>query len=197
MVTPQVAIQTSMKKHPVNSANDTFPDEGLQAWCIVAGSFGLSMGFSANANVVLAVPKVVSTVGRPMTGGVANRFGRINTQSGLIALDAFAGFVIWLLFDNSLIELDMFSVIFGLASRSFLGLAPAYIRQICRASEIDGRIGLIYTIASFTTLICVPTGGGMLDKVGKRAMMMGLFEAPLDMASKDFKLVKMLKEKSG
>lgn len=84
-----------------------------------------------------------------MAGGVADRFGRINTQTGLIALGAFAVFVIWLPFGNSLAGLYLFSVIFGLASGSFLSLAPACIGQISRASEVGGRFGLTYSIVSF------------------------------------------------
>lgn len=84
-----------------------------------------------------------------MAGGVADRFGRINTQTALIALGAFAVFVIWLPFGDSLTGLYIFSVIFGLASGSFLSLAPACIGQISKASEVGGRFGLTYSIVSF------------------------------------------------
>ncbi|KAJ5497679.1 Major facilitator superfamily domain general substrate transporter [Penicillium expansum] len=134
-------------------------------------TYVIMQGFSTNTSVVLlAVQNVASTIGRLVAGGVADRFGRINTQTGLIALGAFAVFVIWLPFGNSLIGLYMFSVIFGLASGSFLSLAPACIGQISRASEVGGRFGLTYSIVSFATLICIPIGGEMLDKVGKQAM---------------------------
>jgi MFS family permease len=83
-----------------------------------------------------------------MAGGVGDRFGRINTQTALIVLGALAVFVIWLPFGNTLIGLYMFSVIFGLASGSFLSLAPACIGQISKASEVGGRFGLTYSIVS-------------------------------------------------
>ncbi|KAJ5401123.1 hypothetical protein N7465_011612 [Penicillium sp. CMV-2018d] len=134
-------------------------------------TYVVMQGFSTSTSVVLlAVLNVASTIGRLVAGGVADRFGRINTQTGLIALGALAVFVIWLPFGNSLAGLYVFSVIFGLASGSFLSLAPACIGQISRASEVGGRFGLTYSIVSFATLICIPIGGEMLDKVGKRAM---------------------------
>ncbi|KAJ6069231.1 hypothetical protein N7499_011118 [Penicillium canescens] len=128
-------------------------------------------GFSTNTSVLLlSVLNIASTVGRLLAGGIADRYGRINTQAALIALGAVAVFVIWLPFGNTLAGLYTFSSVFGLASGSFLSLAPACIGQISKASEVGGRFGLTYSIVSFATLICIPIGGEMLDKVGKRAM---------------------------
>lgn len=90
-----------------------------------------------------------STIGRLGAGGVADRYGRINTQATLIAVGVFAVFVIWLPFGNTLAGLYMFSIVFGLASGSFLSLAPACIGQISKASEVGGRFGLTYSIVSF------------------------------------------------
>ncbi|CAG8016518.1 unnamed protein product [Penicillium olsonii] len=134
-------------------------------------TYVVMQGFSTNDSVyLLAVLSICSTIGRLVAGGVADRYGRINTQAALIALGVFAVFVIWLPFGNTLPGLYMFSSIFGLASGSFLSLAPACIGQISKASEVGGRFGLTYSIVSIATLICIPTGGEMLDKVGKRAM---------------------------
>lgn len=90
-----------------------------------------------------------STIGRLVTGAVADRYGRINTQVILIFAGATAVFVIWLPFGNTLPGLYVFSVIFGLASGSFLSLGPACISQISKASEVGGRFGLTYCIVSF------------------------------------------------
>lgn len=90
-----------------------------------------------------------STIGRLVSGGVADRYGRINTQAILISVGAIAVFVIWLPLGNTLPGLYVFSVIFGLASGSFLSLAPACISQISKASEVGGRFGLTNCIVSF------------------------------------------------
>lgn len=89
-----------------------------------------------------------STIGRLIAGGIADKYGRINTQTGLICLGALAIFAIWLPFGNTLPGLYLFSCIFGLASGSFLSLAPACIGQVSKASEVGGRFGICYSIVS-------------------------------------------------
>lgn len=90
-----------------------------------------------------------STLGRLIAGGIADKYGRINTQTGLICLGVIAIFAIWLPFGNTLPGLYMYSSVFGLASGSFLSLAPACIGQISKASEVGGRFGICYSIVSF------------------------------------------------
>ncbi|KAJ5672978.1 MFS general substrate transporter [Penicillium longicatenatum] len=134
-------------------------------------TYVVMQGFSTSTSVILlAVLSVFSTVGRLMAGGIADRYGRINTQAILIALGALAIFIIWLPFGDTLPGLYMFSAVFGLASGSFLSLAPACIGQISQASEVGGRFGICYSLVSIATLICIPIGGEMLQKVGKKAM---------------------------
>ncbi|KAJ5947752.1 MFS general substrate transporter [Penicillium verhagenii] len=134
-------------------------------------TYVVMQGFSTSTSVILlAVLSIFSTVGRLMAGGIADKYGRINTQAVLIALGVLAIFVIWLPFGDTLPGLYMFSTVFGLASGSFLSLAPACIGQISKASEVGGRFGICYSIVSIATLICIPIGGEMLQKVGKRAM---------------------------
>lgn len=89
-----------------------------------------------------------STIGRLITGVIADKYGRINTQTGLICLGALAIFTIWLPFGHTLPGLYVFSCVFGLASGSFLSLAPACIGQISKASEVGGRFGICYSIVS-------------------------------------------------
>ncbi|KAJ5386849.1 MFS general substrate transporter [Penicillium cosmopolitanum] len=122
-------------------------------------TYVVMQGFSTSTSVILlSLLNVCSTIGRLIAGGVADKYGRINTQTALIAVGVFAVFVIWLPFGNTLPGLYVFSCVFGLASGSFLSLAPACIGQISKASEVGG------------TLICIPIGGEMLEKVGKQAM---------------------------
>ncbi|CAL5875267.1 uncharacterized protein PFLUO_LOCUS9571 [Penicillium psychrofluorescens] len=134
-------------------------------------TYVVMQGFSTSTSVILlSILNVASTVGRLIAGAVGDRYGRINTQTGLIALGAITIFTIWLPFGNTLSGLYTFSVLFGLASGSFLSLAPACIGQISKASEAGGRFGICYSMVSLATLICIPIGGEMLEQVGKRAM---------------------------
>ncbi|OKP15068.1 hypothetical protein PENSUB_3049 [Penicillium subrubescens] len=134
-------------------------------------TYVVMQGFSVSTSVILlSILNVFSTIGRLITGLIADKYGRINTQTGLICLGALAIFTIWLPFGHTLPGLYVFSCVFGLASGSFLSLAPACIGQISKASEVGGRFGICYSIVSLATLICIPIGGEMLEKVGSRAM---------------------------
>ncbi|KAJ5151294.1 MFS general substrate transporter, partial [Penicillium canariense] len=141
-------------------------------------TYVVMQGFSVSTSVILlsvqnvlslAFPgRAFSTLGRLMAGAIADRYGRINTQAGLVCLGALAIFAIWLPFGNTLPGLYVFSCVFGLASGSFLSLAPACIGQISKASEV-GELECA-DADSVSTLVCIPIGGEMLEKVGSRAM---------------------------
>ncbi|PWY76498.1 MFS general substrate transporter [Aspergillus sclerotioniger CBS 115572] len=134
-------------------------------------TYVVMQGFSTTTSIILlSILNVFSTIGRLIAGGVADKYGRINTQVGLISLGAFAVFAIWLPFGHKLAGLYIFSCIYGMASGSFLSLAPACIGQISKASEVGGRFGLCYLAVSFATLISIPIGGEMIETVGKQAM---------------------------
>ncbi|KAJ5676145.1 MFS general substrate transporter [Penicillium macrosclerotiorum] len=134
-------------------------------------TYVVMQGFTTGTSVILlSILNTFSTIGRLLAGGIADKYGRINTQAGLIACGIFAIFVIWLPFGNTLPGLYMFSCVFGMASGSFLSLAPTCIGQISNASEVGGRFGICYSIVSVATLVCIPIGGEMLEKVGTRAM---------------------------
>ncbi|PYH91011.1 MFS general substrate transporter [Aspergillus ellipticus CBS 707.79] len=134
-------------------------------------TYVVMQGYSTNTSIILlSILNVFSCIGRLFAGAIADKYGRLNTQTVLVAFAALVVFVVWLPFGNTLAGLYMFSILFGLASGSFLSLAPVCIGQISKASEIGGRFGTCYSIVSIATLICIPIGGEMLDKVGKQAM---------------------------
>ncbi|KAJ5171950.1 MFS general substrate transporter [Penicillium capsulatum] len=152
-------------------------------------TYVVMQGYSDSTSaILLALLNVFSTIGRLLAGGIADEYGRINTQTGLICVGVLAIFAIWLPFGNALAGLYVFSCVFGLASGSFISLAPACIGQISKASEVGGRFGICYSMVSFayvlpsffcllpspadphSTLICIPIGGEMLESVGKQAM---------------------------
>ncbi|KAI9038972.1 MFS general substrate transporter [Aspergillus affinis] len=134
-------------------------------------TYVMMQGYSSNTSaILLSILNVASFVGRLSAGAVADSYGRLNTQIFLIGMGSIIIFAVWLPFGSSLAGLYVFSVLFGLASGSFLSLAPVCIGQISPASEIGGRFGTCYSIVSLATLICIPIGGEMLEKVGKQAM---------------------------
>ncbi|RDH31876.1 major facilitator superfamily domain-containing protein [Aspergillus welwitschiae] len=134
-------------------------------------TYVVMQGFGTTTSIILlSILNVFSTIGRLVAGGVADKYGRINTQIGLLGLGAVAVFVIWLPFGSKLAGLYIFSCVYGFASGSFISLAPACIGQISKASEVGGRFGVCYLTVSFATLISIPIGGEMIETVGKPAM---------------------------
>ncbi|PWY80717.1 MFS general substrate transporter [Aspergillus heteromorphus CBS 117.55] len=134
-------------------------------------TYVVMQGYSTNTSIILlSILNVFSCIGRLFAGATADKYGRLNTQTVLIAFAAVVVFVVWLPFGNTLVGLYLFSILFGLASGSFLSLAPVCIGQISKASEIGGRFGTCYSIVSIATLVSIPIGGEMLDAVGKQAM---------------------------
>ncbi|KAF9885075.1 hypothetical protein FE257_000806 [Aspergillus nanangensis] len=138
-------------------------------------TFIVMQGFSVDSSVnLLAVLNVCSCVGRLIAGRVGDRYGRLNVLIILITSAVFAIFVVLYPFRRSLPALYVFSAIYGLCSGSFISLAPVCIRQVSPAKEIGMRFGTCYCLVSFATLICIPIGGEMLEKVGPGVVVLWL-----------------------
>ncbi|PLB39762.1 MCT family MFS transporter [Aspergillus candidus] len=132
-------------------------------------------GFSTSASVyTLVVLNVCSCIGRLLAGRIADRYGRLNVLIILISAAVITIFVILYPFSHHLPALYLFSALYGLFSGSFISLAPVCIRQVSHAKEIGMRFGTCYCLVSFATLICIPIGGEVLEKVGSRIVVVWL-----------------------
>ncbi|KAL2822265.1 major facilitator superfamily domain-containing protein [Aspergillus cavernicola] len=131
-------------------------------------TYVVKQGFSSSQSVnLLVVLNVFNCVARFIAGGVSDRYGRLNILISLI-------FAILYPFSHSIIALYIFCATYGLASGSFISLAPVCVRQISAAKEIGMRFGTLYCLVSFATLICIPIGGEMLEKVGAHMVVVWL-----------------------
>ncbi|KAE8149815.1 monocarboxylate transporter [Aspergillus avenaceus] len=138
-------------------------------------TFVKQQGFSTSASVyTLVVLNICSCVGRLIAGRVADRYGRINVLIVLIMSAVLVIFVVLYPFSHKLSALYTFSALYGLCSGSFISLAPVCIRQVSNAKEIGMRFGTCYCLVSFATLICIPIGGEMLEKVGAQIVVIWL-----------------------
>ncbi|OOO06480.1 monocarboxylate transporter [Aspergillus flavus] len=132
-------------------------------------------GFNTSASVyTLVVLNVCSCIGRLIAGRIADRYGRLNVLIILIFSAVLTMFAILYPFSGHLSALYVFSALYGLCSGSFISLAPVCIRQVSNAKEIGMRFGTCYCLVSFATLICIPIGGEMLEKVGSRIVVIWL-----------------------
>ncbi|KAL3460909.1 major facilitator superfamily domain-containing protein [Aspergillus heterothallicus] len=130
-------------------------------------TYVLAQGFSSASSVnLLVVLNVTNCVGRLIAGRVADTYGRLNVLIILIFLAIILIFTILYPFSHSLAALYIFCALYGVTSGSFICLAPVCVRQISPAKEIGMRFGTFYCLVSFATLICIPVGGEMLEKIG-------------------------------
>ncbi|KAI9370245.1 major facilitator superfamily domain-containing protein [Aspergillus egyptiacus] len=138
-------------------------------------TYVVDQGFSTSQSVnLLVILNVFNCVGRLIAGRVADLYGRLNVLLVLIACGIVLIFAILYPFSHSIVALYIFCALYGLSSGSFISLAPVCVRQISPAKEIGMRFGTLYCFVSFATLICIPIGGEMLEKVGGQNMVVYL-----------------------
>ncbi|KAK1757203.1 major facilitator superfamily domain-containing protein [Echria macrotheca] len=117
---------------------------------------------ATEAYVLLSYLNAASVVGRVMPGFLADRFGRFNviivTITGCVA----TVLALWLPAGRSGSMLIAFSVLFGFASGSNLGLIPVCLGQLCDSRHYGRYFSTAMMVASFGTLSSVPIGGALL-----------------------------------
>ncbi|KAH8692270.1 monocarboxylate transporter [Talaromyces proteolyticus] len=152
------------------------------AWCLeleffslmgIYPTFIIAQGFSADTSIyLLVILNVSSLFGRLIAGRLGDRYGRLNTLMTIIVVGILCIFSILYPFSHSLPALYTFSCLYGLASGSFISLAPVCIRQVSDVKEIGLRFGTCYSLVSFATLISIPIAGEILGKVGSKALVL-------------------------
>lgn len=104
-----------------------------------------------------------SVLGRVLPGFLADRFGRFNVIIVTIAMCVVTVLALWLPAGTSKALLIVYSVLFGFASGSNLGLVPVCLGQLCDHRKYGRLYSTAMMVASFGTLSSVPIGGAILD----------------------------------
>ncbi|OCH87180.1 MFS general substrate transporter [Obba rivulosa] len=125
-------------------------------------SYGTDNGISTETSFyVLAVLNAGSVAGRIALPRMADSVGRFAL---LIPCAFFAGLsslVFWT-FARSLTSLMIYAALYGFFSGAFNALIIPCIAQISDVREIGARIGLLYSIISFPSLLSGPIAGYLL-----------------------------------
>ncbi|OBZ74448.1 putative transporter MCH4 [Grifola frondosa] len=125
-------------------------------------SYGLDIGVSPNtAFYVLAVLNAGSVLGRIAPALVADAFGRFTLLVPCAFMAGLSSLVIWT-FARSLPSLMLYAALYGLFSGAFNALIVPCIAQVSDIREIGVRIGILYSVISFPSLLSGPTAGALL-----------------------------------
>jgi MFS family permease len=127
-------------------------------------SFAAAHGQDATESyLLLSYLNAGSVLGRVLPGFLADRFGRFNVIIVTIALCVVTVLALWLPAGTSKALLIVYSVLFGIASGSNLGLVPVCLGQLCDHRRYGRLYSTAMMVASFGTLSSVPIGGALLD----------------------------------
>ncbi|TFK22930.1 MFS general substrate transporter [Coprinopsis marcescibilis] len=110
---------------------------------------------------ILAVMNAGGVLGRIAPAYLSDRVGRFNLLFPSAFFSGLACLVGWF-FARSIAVLMVFSAIYGFFSGAFVSLITPCVAQISDLSEIGTRIGILYTVISFPSLIGGPTAGVLL-----------------------------------
>lgn len=127
-------------------------------------SYAAAQGKDAtDSYLLLSYLNAGSVLGRVLPGLLADKIGRFNVIILTIAMCVVTVLGIWLPSGTSNATLITFTVLFGFASGSNLGLVPVCIGQLCDHRRFGRLFSTAMMIASFGTLSSVPIGGALLD----------------------------------
>ncbi|KAI1790846.1 MFS general substrate transporter [Ganoderma leucocontextum] len=125
-------------------------------------SFAADQGMSRRtAFYMLAVLNAASVLGRIAPAHFADAFGRFTLLVPCAFLAGLSTVLLWPA-AHSLAPLIVYAALYGLFSGAFNALIVPCIAQISDIREIGMRIGLLYSIISFPSLVGNPAAGALL-----------------------------------
>ena len=118
---------------------------------------------AASAYTLLSLLNAGSALGRFIPGFLADKIGRFNVILMTIFLCIATVLGLWLPAGNSPQLLMAFSILFGFASGSNLGLIPVCLGQLCDPRDYGRYFSTAMMVASFGTLSSLPIAGRLLE----------------------------------
>ncbi|TFK38946.1 major facilitator superfamily domain-containing protein [Crucibulum laeve] len=111
---------------------------------------------------VLAVLNAGGVLGRVLPAYVSDSIGKFNLLAPCAFFAGLSCLVVWM-FAKSLTTLMVFAAIYGFFSGAFISVINPCVAQISHIRLIGTRIGLLYSIISFPSLLGGPTAGALLS----------------------------------
>ncbi|KAK2465795.1 hypothetical protein APHAL10511_002339 [Amanita phalloides] len=131
--------------------------------------------FIRNGNasfVVLASMNAGGILGRVVPGYLSDAIGRFNLLIPSAFLSGLSCLMVWK-FSHALPSILAFAVVYGFFSGAFISVINPCVAQISDVREIGTRIGMLYTVTSFPSLLGGPLAG---DNTHSRFLYSRLFK---------------------
>jgi MFS family permease len=145
----------------------------LTSYCVDSGAFSPTFAYQ-----VIAIYNGASTVGRWVSGYLADRFGAYNIMIIMVFCCTSTSLGLWLpaaVFSDDILSAGStnhssaisaltisYAVLMGIASGSNISLAPVCVSKLCDTRQYGEYYGMCYTIVAFGTLTGVPIAGAII-----------------------------------
>lgn len=146
----------------------------LTSYCVNSGAFSPTFAYQ-----IIAIYNSTSTVGRWVSGWLADRFGAYNVMIIMAFFCSSLSLGLWLpaaTFSNgnspdtensgraqSIYGLTIaYAVFMGIASGSNISLAPVCVSRLCETRQYGEYYGMCYAVVGFGTLVSVPIAGAII-----------------------------------
>ncbi|KAF8636191.1 hypothetical protein AX17_003679 [Amanita inopinata Kibby_2008] len=113
--------------------------------------------------LILAAMNAGGVFGRVVPAYISDTIGRFNLLAPSAFVSGLSCLVLWLFARNSTL-LYIFAVTYGFFSGAFISVVTPCVAQISASHEIGTRIGMLYTIISFPSLLSGPVAGWLLTR---------------------------------
>ncbi|KAJ7822973.1 MFS general substrate transporter [Mycena olivaceomarginata] len=112
--------------------------------------------------IVLAVMNAGGVIGRIAPAYLSDHIGRFNLLAPAAFLSGLLCVLFWI-FARSLVPLMLFAAAYGFTSGAFISVITPCVAQISDIRQIGSRIGILYSIISFPSLVGGPAAGALLE----------------------------------
>lgn len=105
-----------------------------------------------------------NSLGRVITGYLADKVGRFNVITAMCFFTAIIDLALWIP-SSSNAAIIVFAALYGFGSGTFVSMIPAIIAQISPdIRKIGVRTGTVYAVISFAALLGNPIGGALIER---------------------------------
>jgi MFS family permease len=171
----------TVRADSIVTSSDILTAEALKTrpfWLLYAAAFSSSLGLfipfvhmvpftrdlgmpTSTGVMLFSLIGIGSTAGRFLIGGLADRFGRRQSLTGMYA--GLAVMFAWWLVAGNVWQLAVFTLLFGACYGGFVALMPAVTADYFSGSNIIGIIGALYTSVAVGNLIGPTLAGFLYD----------------------------------